>query len=117
MAALEDDEADTAEQVKGATILQMTTKIAKIAESSFEVAEMWESFLARHVPKEENSLTKVREAIDRILGKRKAEGDGDEDSGGERESKGGTRRKKAKGQESVEAEDLSHRDSCRPFVI
>ena len=61
----------------------MTAKIAKIAEYSFEVAEMWEGFLARHVPKEENILIKVMEVLDKVLGKRKADEDVDEDGTGE----------------------------------
>jgi hypothetical protein len=64
----------------------MTTKISKLAENAFEVAELWEGFLARHTPQEENSLTKVRETMDKIAGKRKAVG-GDTD---------GSERKKAK---------------------
>jgi hypothetical protein len=78
---------------RGATILQMTNKIIKAAKASFEVAEMWEGFLAmHHMPKEERSLRKVQKAIDGIKGKRKF-GD-DEEADGEGESPGG--RKKAK---------------------
>jgi hypothetical protein len=73
----------------GPTVLKMTTKISKLAENIFEVAELWEGFLARHTPREENSLTKVREAMDKIAGKRKAVGGGDNEEGG-------SSRKKAK---------------------
>ncbi|KAF1946491.1 hypothetical protein EJ02DRAFT_450582 [Clathrospora elynae] len=65
----------------GPTMLQITIKISKLAENSFDVAEAWEGFLDRHMKKETNSIKKVQEALDGIAGKRKAVSEDGKDRG------------------------------------
>jgi hypothetical protein len=91
----EHDDKPSSSPSKGATVFRMTTKISKLAEDAFEVAETWEGWLARYMP-EENALQKAQMAIDKIAGKRKADVGGDDDGDEERESHGGSGRKKTK---------------------
>jgi hypothetical protein len=90
------DDKPSSSPSKGAAVLQMTTKISKLAEDAFEVAETWEGWLARFKPKEEGAIKKVQMAMDKIVGKRKADVGGNEDEEDEGKRKGGSGRKRAK---------------------